>query len=199
LEEKKNKYSLRFNPPPKWNVVSSHNRFWWGLVHQLQFIQYHFKGRGGLKMMEIGSYRGESSFVWASSGIFKEIICVDPYEGKTDNKNEYFDEDWSVIKRDFWTNTRYFNNINLVQDFSYNIIDNYPNNYFDFIYIDASHEYDDVKRDIEISLPKIKNGGLIGGHDYQKEWPGVIKAVNEVIGTPDLTFEDESWVYKIRS
>ena len=84
-------------------------------------------------MMEIGSYRGESSFVWASSGIFKEIICVDPYEGKTDNKNEYFDEDWSVIKRDFWTNTRYFNNINLVQDFSYNIIDNYPNNYFDFI------------------------------------------------------------------
>ncbi len=149
-------------------------------------------------MMEIGSYRGESTFMWASSGMFNEIIAVDPYEGKTDNKNEYFNEDWGTIKRDFWTNTRYFNNINLVQDYSYNIIDNYPDNYFDFIYIDASHEYEDVKRDIEISLPKVKRGGLIGGHDYQPEWPGVKKAVDDIIGTPNLTFEDESWV-KIKS
>tara|TARA_B110000467_G_C18288471_1_gene463215 strand:+ start:15 stop:668 length:654 start_codon:yes stop_codon:yes gene_type:complete len=192
------KYSLRFNPPEKWNVVKSHNRYFFGLIHQLQFIQYHFKEKGGLKMLEIGSYRGESTFMWASSGMFDEIICIDPYKGKTDNKNKYFDEDWGTVKRDFWTNTRYFNNIKLVQDFSYNVIDSYPNNYFDFIYIDASHEYDDVKKDIQISLPKVKENGLIGGHDYQSEWPGVIKAVNERFKEPDLVFEDESWV-KINS
>ena len=145
-------------------------------------------------MLEIGSYRGESTFMWASSGMFNEIVCLDPYKGKTDNKNKYFDEDWGTVKRDFWTYTRYFNNIKLVQDFSYNVIDSYPNNYFDFIYIDASHEYDDVKKDIQISLPKVKENGLIGGHDYQPEWPGVVKAVKEIFKEPDLVFEDESWV-----
>ena len=152
------KYSLRFNPPEKWNVVKSHNRFFFGLIHQLQFLQYHFEEKGGLKMLEIGSYRGESTFMWASSGMFNEIVCLDPYKGKTDNKNKYFDEDWGTVKRDFWTNT------------------------------------DDVKKDIQISLPKVKENGLIGGHDYQPEWPGVVKAVKEIFKEPDLVFEDESWV-----
>ena len=179
-------------------MVDSHNRFYFGLLYFNIFILEHFKYKGNLKMMEIGSYRGESTFMWASSGMFEEIICVDPYKGETDNKNEYFDEDWSTVKRDFWTNIRYFNNVKLVQDFSYNIIDSYPDNYFDFIYIDASHEYEDVKRDIQISLPKVKPGGLIGGHDYQKPWTGVIDAVDEIFEKPDLVFEDESWV-KIKS
>lgn len=198
MDASKNKYSLRFNPPKEWNMVDSHNRFYFGLLYFNIFILEHFNYKGNLKMMEIGSYRGESTFMWASSGMFKEIICVDPYKGETDNKNEYFDEDWSTVKRDFWTNIRYFNNVKLVQDFSYNIIDSYPDNYFDFIYIDASHEYEDVKKDIQISLPKVKHGGLIGGHDYQKPWTGVIKAVDELFEKPDLVFEDESWV-KIKS
>lgn len=36
----------------------------------------------------------------------------------------------------------------------------------DFVFIDADHSYEGVKRDIEIWLPKIKKGGLLGGHDY---------------------------------
>lgn len=39
---------------------------------------------------------------------------------------------------------------------------------------------------------------LIGGHDYQKPWTGVIDAVDEIFEKPDLVFEDESWV-KIKS
>jgi hypothetical protein len=31
-------------------------------------------------------------------------------------------------------------------------------------------------------LPKIKPGGVIAGHDYHPEWPGVVKAVNEAFG-----------------
>lgn len=198
MEKKINKYSLRFNPPPKWNQTHSLNRYFFGLVDFNFFILNHFNGKGNLKMMEMGSYRGESTFIWASSGQFSEIVAVDPFEGETDNKNEYFDDDWSTVKRDFWTNTRNFNNIKLVQDYNYNVINNYPDEYFDFIYIDASHDYESVKRDIQISLPKIKKGGLIGGHDYEETWSGVIEAVNEIFGKPHQTFMDESWV-KIKS
>lgn len=49
----------------------------------------------------------------------------------------------------------------------------------DFCFIDANHTYEFVSRDIEAYLPKMKPGGVIAGHDYNFQHPGVIKAVNE--------------------
>ncbi len=46
-----------------------------------------------------------------------------------------------------------------------------------FVYIDASHGYDQVCADIAVWLPKIKPGGMIAGHDYDRD--GVRRAVNE--------------------
>lgn len=36
----------------------------------------------------------------------------------------------------------------------------------DFCFVDASHVAEDVRRDIEAWWPKIKSGGVLGGHDY---------------------------------
>ena len=67
----------------------------------------------------------------------------------------------------------------------------------DFIYIDGRHDYESIKLDLELYLPKLKNGGIIGGHDYNKKnWPEVCRAVNEVIGEPHKIFKDSSWIYK---
>ena len=41
----------------------------------------------------------------------------------------------------------------------------------DFVFLDASHEYKDVKDDIEHWLPKVKIGGTLGGDDMN--WKGV--------------------------
>lgn len=41
-----------------------------------------------------------------------------------------------------------------------------PDNTLDFCYIDANHNYDGVKNDLDIWLPKIKLNGIICGHDY---------------------------------
>lgn len=49
----------------------------------------------------------------------------------------------------------------------------------DFVYIDGNHEYEFVKKDNETWYPKVKKGGLIGGHDYINDFPGVIRAVDE--------------------
>ena len=53
--------------------------------------------------------------------------------------------DWNFVEEQFKINTRFFNNINLHKNYSYNIVDKFSDEYFDFIYIDGSHRYEDVK------------------------------------------------------
>lgn len=50
---------------------------------------------------------------------------------------------------------------------------------YDGIFIDASHDYADVKADLKAWLPNVKDCGIFAGHDYDSE--GVKKAVNETI------------------
>jgi len=38
--------------------------------------------------------------------------------------------------------------------------------YFDYVYLDARHDYCAVMEDIEHYYPKLRAGGVLGGHDY---------------------------------
>ena len=38
---------------------------------------------------------------------------------------------------------------------------------------------DAVKADINGWYSKVRIGGIIAGHDYSTDWPGIMKAVNE--------------------
>jgi predicted O-methyltransferase YrrM len=42
----------------------------------------------------------------------------------------------------------------------------FKNNSLDFVYIDANHSYDECKKDIDIWWKKVRNGGVLSGHDY---------------------------------
>ena len=49
----------------------------------------------------------------------------------------------------------------------------------DFVYLDGSHEYGDVRDDIVAWYPKVKLGGVFGGHDFKTGRMGLCKAVYE--------------------
>ncbi len=66
----------------------------------------------------------------------------------------------------------------------------FPDEHFDWIYVDASHFYDDVKVDIQAFWPKLKRGGYMAGDDYDRRgiWEhGVTRAVDEFVasGVPE--------------
>ena len=58
------------------------------------------------------------------------------------------------------------NRIRIVREFSVNAARFFPDETFDFIYIDADHIYEAVSEDLAAWYPKVKVGGVIGGHDY---------------------------------
>lgn len=62
----------------------------------------------------------------------------------------------------------------------------YPDESLDFVYLDAGHDYADVHKDIDAWRLKVKSGGILAGHDYTVEFPGVIQAVNETFDHYDI-------------
>ncbi len=83
--------------------------------------------------------------------------------------------------------------------------DHFPNNYFDWIYIDGNHLYEYVRKDLELYYPKVKPGGWITGDDYGvKGWwnNGVQRAVDEFAQNQKLKLEiieNQFIVYKPES
>lgn len=72
----------------------------------------------------------------------------------------------------------------------------------DFVFIDADHSYEGCKADIRAWLPKIKNDGILCGHDYKNtDYPcfGVDKAVDEFSQHANLPLEiGENFTWFIR-
>jgi predicted O-methyltransferase YrrM len=71
---------------------------------------------------------------------------------------------------------------------------------FDLVYIDGDHEYQSVKADIAATLPLIKPGGVLAGHDWSAG--GVQMAVLEFwrslerAGLPQI-YADGSWMIRL--
>ena len=64
----------------------------------------------------------------------------------------------------------------------------FPDEFFDFIYIDASHDYESVKKNIEAYWPKLAKGRFMAGHDY-KDGPKTIPAKNLRIEGPPVMLD----------
>ena len=66
----------------------------------------------------------------------------------------------------------------------------------DLIYIDGDHRYEGVLADLKGWRKKLREGGIMAGHDWS--WESVKKAFLEEIGQKDYTlFQGDSWAIKL--
>lgn len=67
---------------------------------------------------------------------------------------------------------------------------------FSMIFIDAAHDYESVKKDLNNFYTKLKSGGIFAGHDYGESTAGVGKAVDEFVKENNLNLNvmTASWI-----
>lgn len=160
------------------------------------------------RVVEVGVDRGEFASCFLSRCWNCQIyIGVDPYE-------EYGEMQWSR-QADFLTavsvlakypraKLRQQRSTDAALSLSLSESKLYSEKY-DFVYIDGSHRYEDVKSDIEAWWPLVSSKGILAGHDWAMpsgDHAGVQKAVVEFAEKYDLTVyttpdDPQSWyVYK---
>jgi len=132
--------------------------------------------------IEIGSWKGMSSAYMAVEIVnsHKNInfYCVDTWRGSKEH------QDFNEVQKDELYNTflsnmhRVDTRYQAIREKSIDAAQKTEDGFFDFIFLDASHEYEDVLADLENWYPKLKDGGTFAGHDYLPSWSGVVLAVN---------------------
>ena len=152
-----------------------------GLIDLYEFVKPR-------TVAEIGCYQGESSEIAAQFSTV--LVCVDNWGKGFEGGEGGFDK-----------RMKKFNHINKVKLTSKQASENFPNNLFDLVYIDAMHDFENVIADIKCWLPKVKKGGYIGGHDFDSNHPEVIEAVMKSLNKKKKygkikTFSDSSWLVK---
>ena len=153
----------------------------------------------GSHFVEIGCWLGRSS---TYMGV--EII--------NSTKKIKFDciDSWDFIDEDFWVNPLYLKYKNIAYDEflkntkllsdvltsykmnSVNASKLYQDQSLDFIFIDASHTYDNVMDDLNYWYPKLKHRGIIAGHDYNND---VKLAVDEFFRNKKIEVYKDNWIH----
>ena len=129
-----------------------------------------------LNIAEIGVYNGRLTALWCTKLINLNIIFNYYAIDKRDNFENILNENIKPI----------INNVNIINDFSINAANKFPDNFFDIVYIDANHNYDSVSEDIKTWYPKVKSNGCICGDDFNQNYPGLMKAVFDFF-EPNIT------------
>jgi len=68
---------------------------------------------------------------------------------------------------------------------------NFEDRSIDFLFIDGSHQYEDVKKDLELWFPKMKPDGIISGHDYNHA--PIRKAIDDFFNSKATPYQGGCW------
>lgn len=162
------KFEEATNMRPMWEAAKKH-------FGERDVVGVEVGTSAGMNMVQVFKY-------WKN---LQKLWCVDFYPTYSDFRlQEDQDFNLAVVQKNLLAHPR----AHLIMDKSVEAAKMFAPESVDFVYIDANHSYTYVRDDIQTWLPKVKKGGIIGGHDY--DWSdaefgdelAVKRAVDEAFG-----------------
>lgn len=129
----------------------------------------------GLVGAEIGVQHGEHAKTMLELLRPEKLFLIDPYLPYIDRGGILNDSASEANAHEFLK--KYAKNAVWIKQSSPEALENLPP--LDFVYIDGSHEYESVLKDLWGAWLKLKRGGILGGHDFCANFIGVCDAVLE--------------------
>lgn len=172
----------------------------------IEFIHSRNLEEKELTGVEIGTFRGINAHAILSFLNIKKLYLIDPYLKYSDYVEAWipehsqtdFNDDYATAKRKLRKFKDKIKFIKMKSDEAITISNLIQDN-LDFVYIDGNHAYEYVKKDIELYYPKMRQGGVLGGDNFETEFHGVPRAVLEFVDKIGLTLygaEKDWWVVK---
>jgi len=157
-----------------------------------QFFKDNFPKNG--IVVEIGVDRGRNSLRIFDLLKPSKMYLVDAWDYRLVQTVYVTENDILIAKQMFeTTQTHVFSlwkdneSVSIINKESTEAASNFDDLYFDLIYIDANHSYESVIKDLIAWYPKLKNNGIIAGHDWNHE--SVERAIREFIKMLNIEVE----------
>lgn len=161
-----NGYSGLLDAPRRWDFLAS-------LMREQNYKSF----------VEVGCKSGITTGFILKNVPDSTVIAIDPWMAQDathdPTKETYKEWDFSKIESQFWDNVGdNKDRCTMLRMTSEAAADQTDWNN-DLVFIDALHDYEHVKQDIELWWPLVRSGGILAGHDFNHKWPGVERAVAE--------------------
>ncbi len=142
---------------PKFELSTNHYKNLKAIRDRLDLIA---KMPKNAVVAEIGVYKGDfSKIILDTSSPFK-LHLIDVWTG-----NQYPSYLYEEVKTRFHREIQR-KQVEINRGLSIDVVNNFPDNYFDWIYLDTVHSYNYTINELQSFLPKMKKNGIIAGHDY---------------------------------
>ena len=143
---------------------------------------------------EVGVDKGDFSALLLQRVNPKELHLIDPwkheasgaykearYGGRAQGGQAEMDDRYQAVCARFGPDI-HGGRVKIHRGYSTDILNEFPDEYFDWIYIDGNHLYEFVKQDLALAFKKTRLSGYVAGDDYTSGgwWQdGVKRAVDE--------------------
>ena len=150
----------------------------------------HARGR----LVELGCWLGRSTSYLA--GLCRaravELLCVDHWAGSSDDFDAAYRArlEQRPVEAEFRAHLERLQlDAQILRQDSRDAAASLAEDSVDLVFLDASHDRAAVEADIRAWRPKLRLGGLLAGHDYAPDHPGVVEAVDAAADALGLTLD----------
>lgn len=150
-----------------------------------------FAELGFMRGVEIGVQAARYSNILCRANPAMEFYGIDPYLEYEDigipGEQIGQDQGYEIAK------DRFPSNGTLIRKKSHDAAEDFPHEYFDFVYIDGNHVFAYVADDIHTWTKKVRKGGIIAGHDYRRYYPRSFIHVYHVVNAYTAAYDLKPW------